>query len=241
MLLIHRSFFESPKEVVGVHCSNVPLDLSPQNTYEYFDKDSPYTIVFYTFGTSISFTVSLFIMFVISDRESKMKEIQHASGVSIYMYWGVSFVWDYLTYCAYISIYQIPILRIAKEVPALEWYAMVSQYALQMMFGLFSIPFVYLLGYKYTSAINGFLGSSFTNILLGVYCFLLTIGYFEAYKELLSKIIIHMPSTALLQGAVNVGRVIVLNHQCMRAQKSLQLGYTFMCDIEEYSICCGKV
>lgn len=236
-LYLYRSLFENTEEKVGIHCNNIPLTISAGKKHEFYDENVPNLILIYVIGSSVSLLGSLCITFVISDRESKLKEIQHAAGVSIYMYWGITFIWDFLSYCIYIMVFLIPTFFL--HIPGHYNYEIIAEFTLLFAYGLFLIPFIYLVSLKFSDVYVGYFSCVLLNILLGLYNYVVITGFFSAYKSKLSALDIYIPPISMLLGYSKINRVVKLNQFCKEDQEYLNIGYNFLCDIEENRVCCG--
>ena len=64
----------------------------------------------------MAFLASSFVVFLVQEKASKAKHLQFVSGVSPFIYWTASFVWDTINYL--VPVVLIVIIFAAFDVPA---------------------------------------------------------------------------------------------------------------------------
>ena len=64
---------------------------------------------------AFSFIPGGFILYLISERVQKQKQLQDISGVGFFMYWLIAFVWDLIVYCIAVGLSVIVVCIFQKD------------------------------------------------------------------------------------------------------------------------------
>uniref|UniRef100_A0A336MK43 CSON001010 protein n=1 Tax=Culicoides sonorensis TaxID=179676 RepID=A0A336MK43_CULSO len=122
-------------------------------------------------GFVFSLAAAFYIMFPIRELATKSKLLQVVSGINSVIYWGCSFIWDYLTFMVTALCYVITIAVFQEE----GWSTFSELSRILILFAVFIyavIPLCYLFAFKFTQPSAGFAKIAMIFILTGLFCFL---------------------------------------------------------------------
>eukprot|EP00062_Callorhinchus_milii_P012447 gi/632959600/ref/XP_007895712.1/ PREDICTED: ATP-binding cassette sub-family A member 13 [Callorhinchus milii] len=122
--------------------------------------------------------------YIIRDRVTGQKRIQHISGLSYWLYWLTNFLYDMV-------YYLVPVTLCIAIIAAFRFAAFTSQvnlgatYLLLLLFGFATLPWMYLLSRFFSSSDAAFITYIAINLVLGL-CTILT-AYLPRFIALLSN------------------------------------------------------
>ncbi|XP_053658365.1 phospholipid-transporting ATPase ABCA3-like [Anopheles marshallii] len=121
-------------------------------------------------GFAMSFIAALYIMFYIKERTSRAKLLQFVSGINVFTFWIVSFVWDFFTYVITALIY-IATLAAFQEEGWASFEELGRVFLVLIVFGLAFLPVTYLFSYWFEVPATGFVKMMIVNIFSGTIFF----------------------------------------------------------------------
>ena len=116
---------------------------------------------------ALSLIPASFLVFLLGERETNMKQLQFVSGVKPYIYWISNYVWDLLNYIVPCSlcIFIFLIFNVESYVNKDNLPCLVC---LMLLYGWAIIPAMYPLNYLFKTASTAFVVSSSLNIFIGI-------------------------------------------------------------------------
>uniref|UniRef100_A0A182UD52 ABC transporter domain-containing protein n=1 Tax=Anopheles melas TaxID=34690 RepID=A0A182UD52_9DIPT len=121
-------------------------------------------------GFAMSFIAALYIMFYIKERTSRAKLLQFVSGINVFTFWIVSFVWDFLTYVITALIY-IATLAAFQEDGWSSFEELGRVLLVLIVFGIAFLPVTYLFSFWFEVPATGFVKMMIVNIFSGTIFF----------------------------------------------------------------------
>uniref|UniRef100_A0A6E8W4G1 ABC transporter domain-containing protein n=1 Tax=Anopheles coluzzii TaxID=1518534 RepID=A0A6E8W4G1_ANOCL len=121
-------------------------------------------------GFAMSFIAALYIMFYIKERTSRAKLLQFVSGINVFTFWIVSFVWDFLTYVITALIY-IATLAAFQEDGWSSFEELGRVFLVLIVFGIAFLPVTYLFSFWFEVPATGFVKMMIVNIFSGTIFF----------------------------------------------------------------------
>lgn len=149
----------------SIHVYNQPLPESASEAVDAILSDATGLNlgIFMTFSSG--FLMASFALFVLVERVCKAKHVQFVSGVNIYIFWGSSYLWDWLSMI-------VPGIGLIIILAAFNIDAYNGQYGLVfgvfMMFTFAAIPFVYCISYLFSTPSGAYATISIVFVLLGL-------------------------------------------------------------------------
>ncbi|XP_055599073.1 phospholipid-transporting ATPase ABCA3-like isoform X2 [Uranotaenia lowii] len=121
-------------------------------------------------GFAMSFIVAMYIMFYIKERTSRAKLLQFVSGISVFTFWCVSFIWDYFTFLITALVY-LGTLAIYQEEGWATPEDLSRVLSIMVVFGFAFLPLTYLCSFWFDVPSTGFVKMMMINIFSGTICF----------------------------------------------------------------------
>uniref|UniRef100_A0A8W7P6N4 ABC transporter domain-containing protein n=1 Tax=Anopheles coluzzii TaxID=1518534 RepID=A0A8W7P6N4_ANOCL len=121
-------------------------------------------------GFAMSFIAALYIMFYIKERTSRAKLLQFVSGINVFTFWIVSFVWDFVTYVITALIY-IATLAAFQEDGWSSFEELGRVFLVLIVFGIAFLPVTYLFSFWFEVPATGFVKMMIVNIFSGTIFF----------------------------------------------------------------------
>lgn len=112
--------------------------------------------------------MAFYALFYIKERVTRSKLLQFVSGVKVFTYWGVSFLWDFVSVAITILLFLCALVAYQEE----GWatYNEIARIMLVMfMFAYASLPFVYLASFLFSIPSTGFIRLAIGFVLSGKY------------------------------------------------------------------------
>ncbi|XP_053689710.1 phospholipid-transporting ATPase ABCA3-like [Sabethes cyaneus] len=158
-----------------VNCSigvtNNPLPYRLETRFEQLDTgaNSGFQLAFNT-GFAMAFVAALYIMFYIRERTTRAKLLQFVSGVNVFLFWAVSFVWDYLVFVV-VSLFYLAAVAAIQQEGWSTFAQLVKVFLVLLLFGFAVIPTTYLFSYLFDVPATGFVKLMLLNVLTGTVFF----------------------------------------------------------------------
>uniref|UniRef100_A0A182SZB0 ABC-2 type transporter transmembrane domain-containing protein n=1 Tax=Anopheles maculatus TaxID=74869 RepID=A0A182SZB0_9DIPT len=121
-------------------------------------------------GFAMSFIAALYIMFYIKERTSRAKLLQFVSGINVFTFWIVSFLWDFFTYIITALIY-IATLAAFQEDGWSTFEELGRVFLVLLVFGIAFLPVTYLFSFWFEVPATGFVKMMIVNIFSGTIFF----------------------------------------------------------------------
>ncbi|XP_053391292.1 phospholipid-transporting ATPase ABCA3-like [Mercenaria mercenaria] len=148
--------------------ANHPLPRSIQDQInDEFNKETTGFTVAFNIVFGMAFLASSFTLFLIKERATKAKHLQFSSGVNMFSFWPATFCWDLINYL-------IPAICLLLTLRAFSVDAFVADYNLAhialllVLYGIATLPFMYLWSFLFTVPSTGYVWITMFNILSGV-------------------------------------------------------------------------
>uniref|UniRef100_A0A336L4T4 CSON004232 protein n=1 Tax=Culicoides sonorensis TaxID=179676 RepID=A0A336L4T4_CULSO len=170
--LIYNAILKVFCQNCSISVSNHPMPLSSDSKREMLKNGNNvgFNLAFNS-GFVFSLAAAFYIMFPIRELATKSKLLQVVSGINSVIYWGCSFIWDYLTFMVTALCYVITIAVFQEE----GWSTLSELSRILILFAVFIyavIPLCYLFAFKFTQPSAGFAKIAMIFILTGLFCFL---------------------------------------------------------------------
>jgi ATP-binding cassette subfamily A (ABC1) protein 3 len=107
-----------------------------------------------------------FLIFLVSEKESKAKHVQFVSGVTPFAYWFSAYWWDFFCYLA--PMFGCFTLFAAFNIEAYIGVNFHYVLGLFLLYGLSIIPLIYLSSFLFTNASSAFVRMTLFNIITGL-------------------------------------------------------------------------
>ncbi|XP_062564160.1 phospholipid-transporting ATPase ABCA3-like [Armigeres subalbatus] len=156
----------------SIDISNNPLPFRPETRFTQLQggNNMGFQLAFNT-GFSMAFVAAMYILFYIRERVSRAKLLQFVSGVNVFAFWMVSFLWDYATYIITILFY-IAILAAFQEDGWSTGEELGRVFLVLFVFGFAFLPFTYLMSFFFDVPASGFVKLMIFNIFTGMIFFM---------------------------------------------------------------------
>ncbi|XP_017056192.1 phospholipid-transporting ATPase ABCA3 isoform X3 [Drosophila ficusphila] len=120
------------------------------------------------------FVSSIYILFLIKERESRAKLLQFVGGVKVWTFWLTQFICDFATYIVTALIVVITI--VCFQEPGLSSFGELGRYfLLLLLFGFAVLPFIYIMSLFFKEPATGFARVSIVNIFCGMALFIVVV------------------------------------------------------------------
>ncbi|XP_037723613.1 ATP-binding cassette sub-family A member 3 isoform X1 [Drosophila subpulchrella] len=120
------------------------------------------------------FVSSIYILFLIKERESRAKLLQFVGGVKVWTFWLSQFICDFATYIVTALIVVITI--VCFQEPGLSSFGELGRYyLLLLLFGFAVLPFIYIMSLFFKEPATGFARVSIINIFCGMALFIVVV------------------------------------------------------------------
>lgn len=225
-------------EKLRISVSSTPCEFNIKEKVEYLQENIIHVELYFAIGTILPFLVSSFISFPITDRVSHMKSMQHMAGVSIWMYWIINFIWDFLNYTVIVTIICLPLPFLYIEGLNMTEYILV--WMTIVVYGLFALPFVYCLSLCFSDAIVGYFATAAIFISTGNYSIIVAISMFKSRYSNFYEYMIHTPQFGLIGTIMHIHNKGLTKEYCDQEVEYLEVTKSFVCDSDTGSACCGK-
>ncbi|XP_063704504.1 phospholipid-transporting ATPase ABCA3-like [Culicoides brevitarsis] len=246
ILMMQNAILKSFRSDCEISVYNKPLPVSAESRTQQLNQGNNmgFQLAFNT-GFAMAFTAAFYTLFYIKERTTRSKLLQFVSGVNIFTYWAVSFIWDYLSFLVTILLYLATLVCFQEE----GWRT-VSELGrvlvILLLFTWAALPMTYLISFWFTIPSTGFTRMSMLNILTGVIAFMIVFimqaGIFPDLKTIgdtLNWIFLIFPNFAMTQSFSNLN-IITQKAQICKAQCEGLTGCTEQLMCQFIPICCDQ-
>ncbi|XP_055599142.1 phospholipid-transporting ATPase ABCA3-like [Uranotaenia lowii] len=156
----------------SIRVTNKPLPFRPETRFTQLQagNNMGFQLAFNT-GFAMAFVAALYVMFYIKERVTRAKLLQFVSGVNVFFFWLVSFLWDYMTYIITVLFY-IATLAAFQEDGWSTFEQLGRVFLVLMVFGFAFLPLTYLLSFRFDVPASGFVKLMLLNIFTGIIFFM---------------------------------------------------------------------
>ncbi|BFG01721.1 ATP-binding cassette sub-family A member 3 [Drosophila madeirensis] len=120
------------------------------------------------------FVSSIYILFMIKERESRAKLLQFVGGVKVWTFWLSQYICDFATYTFTAFIVILTILCFQEA--GLSSFGELGRYfLLLLLFGFSALPFIYIMSLFFREPATGFARVSIINIFCGMALFIVVV------------------------------------------------------------------
>lgn len=120
------------------------------------------------------FVSSIYILFLIKERESRAKLLQFVGGVKVWTFWLSQFICDFASYIVTALIVVITIVCF-QETGLSTFGELGRYYLLLLLFGFAVLPFIYIMSLFFREPATGFARVSIVNIFCGMALFIVVV------------------------------------------------------------------
>ncbi|EDW27108.1 GL16575 [Drosophila persimilis] len=120
------------------------------------------------------FVSSIYILFMIKERESRAKLLQFVGGVKVWTFWLSQFICDFATYIFTAFIMILTILCF-QEAGLSSFGELARYFLLLLLFGFSALPFIYIMSLFFKEPATGFARVSIINIFCGMALFIVVV------------------------------------------------------------------
>ncbi|XP_075727970.1 phospholipid-transporting ATPase ABCA3-like isoform X4 [Rhipicephalus microplus] len=200
--------------------------------------------------TALAFLSSSFVLFPTHERVTKSKLLQLMAGVPGVLFWGITFLWDFVVFAVCSTAVMIPLLAInpngvftsSPSVPA-------ATYFLFLLYGWAAIPFSYLFsyvkdkpssGYSLLTTINVITGVMLS-IVMAVVSFLAKFPMFGINEDAVQKSMWFLrvvPGFAVTWGFSNIHEIGGDPAKCAKLTSTLLKSYCPVSELMGIEVCC---
>ncbi|XP_065074348.1 phospholipid-transporting ATPase ABCA3-like [Ochlerotatus camptorhynchus] len=168
---LYNAFLKLSCSSCQINTVNKPLPYRPNTRFTQLQAGNNlgFQLSFNT-GFAMSFIAALYIMFYIKERTSRAKLLQFVSGVNVFTFWSVSFIWDYITFLITALIYLATLTAFQED----GWSTgeeLGRVYMILCVFGLAFLPITYLFSFWFEIPSTGFVKMMMINIFTGTIFF----------------------------------------------------------------------
>eukprot|EP00049_Salpingoeca_infusionum_P004186 m.75537 g.75537 ORF g.75537 m.75537 type:complete len:1711 (-) comp12452_c2_seq4:1262-6394(-) len=155
----------SPTELF-VTTMNAPLPPNTLETAQSQNESQTGFFIAFTIMFGISFLVSSFAVFPITERNNKAKHIQFVSGVDGISYWAATYMWDVINFL--IASIMCLVLFAAFKVDAYSHERIGYISMLFVFYSFAALPTMYILSYLFDNPSKGYTFLTIANIVTGL-------------------------------------------------------------------------
>ncbi|CAH0549840.1 unnamed protein product [Brassicogethes aeneus] len=180
-------------------------------------------------GMGFTFSTTIFIVFIIEERISSFKIYQKIAGVKMWIFWMVTFIFDFCTF-VFISIVYILCLRFFQYTGFTTYAELGRLLALLAAFAYSGLPTLYWFGFLFKNATGGFVKVSVFSVVvcIGIIIFnqmLMTFNMLEPLQVMRGVFVI-LPHYALGEGVLNLWLLYFNNKMCQLQAEDRYQHYT---------------
>ncbi|XP_055537148.1 phospholipid-transporting ATPase ABCA3-like isoform X2 [Wyeomyia smithii] len=167
----YNAILKSICENCEIAVVNKPLPYRPNTRFTQLQAGNNlgFQLSFNT-GFAMSFISAMYIMFYIKERTSRAKLLQFVSGMNVFIFWCVSFLWDYFTFAITALVY-LGILAVFQEEGWSSPEELGRVFLVLCVFGLAFLPTIYLFSFWFQIPSTGFVKMMILNIFTGTIFF----------------------------------------------------------------------
>ncbi|XP_058116458.1 phospholipid-transporting ATPase ABCA3-like [Anopheles ziemanni] len=168
---MYNAMIKSINAAYEITIINKPLPFKAETRFTQLEAGNNlgFQISFNT-GFAMSFIAALYIMFYIKERTSRAKLLQFVSGINVFTFWIVSFLWDFMTYVITALLYIIT-LAVFQEEGWATFEELGRVFLVLIVFGIAFLPVTYLFSFWFEVPATGFVKMMIVNIFSGTIFF----------------------------------------------------------------------
>uniref|UniRef100_W4VRK6 Putative lipid exporter abca1 n=1 Tax=Corethrella appendiculata TaxID=1370023 RepID=W4VRK6_9DIPT len=172
LLLAYNAILKTICTGCELELTNKPLPFSSETIEEHDKKNTSLGLqLAFNAGFAMSFATAFFMLFYIKESTSKAKLLQFVSGVSVSIFWLVSFIWDYFIFLITLMLFVSTLAMFQQEgwssVDELGTFSLVL-----LCFGIAVLPFTYLMSFLFTIPSSGYSKLLMINLFSGTMLFI---------------------------------------------------------------------
>ncbi|XP_040061354.3 LOW QUALITY PROTEIN: phospholipid-transporting ATPase ABCA3 [Ixodes scapularis] len=200
--------------------------------------------------TALAFLSSSFVLFPTHERVTKAKLLQLMAGVPGVLFWGTTFLWDFLIFAICSTAIMVPLLAINPNGIFLSSAGLAgATYFLLLLYGWAAIPFSYLFSYVKKTPSAGYALLTTINVITGVMLsivisvvfFLGKLKVFGIDEEALAKSMWALrlvPGFSVTWGFANIHEIGGDLRRCSQIPEAMLKSYCPMAAVFNIEVCC---
>ncbi|CAN8022545.1 unnamed protein product [Ixodes persulcatus] len=200
--------------------------------------------------TALAFLSSSFVLFPTHERVTKAKLLQLMAGVPGVLFWGTTFLWDFLIFAICSTAIMVPLLAINPNGIFLSSAELAgATYFLLLLYGWAAIPFSYLFSYVKKTPSAGYALLTTINVITGVMLsivisvvfFLGKLKVFGIDEEALAKSMWALrlvPGFSVTWGFANIHEIGGDLRKCAQISEAMRKDYCPMATLFNIEVCC---
>ncbi|XP_062556229.1 phospholipid-transporting ATPase ABCA3-like [Armigeres subalbatus] len=217
---LYNALLKTHCETCDINTINKPLPYQPNTRFTLLQAGNNlgFQLSFNT-GFAMSFIAAIYILFYIKERTSRAKLLQFVSGINVFTFWSVSFIWDYFTFIVTALVYLATLIAFQEE----GWSTteeLGRVFLIVCVFGLSFLPITYLFSFWFEIPSTGFVKMMIINIFSGSVFFTATfILKFDAFDladiaGILERIFMIFPLYSLSLSLSNINDIVTTKSIC---------------------------
>ncbi|XP_017124894.1 phospholipid-transporting ATPase ABCA3 isoform X2 [Drosophila elegans] len=173
--MVHNAIATQLNPKIKIQVTNAPL---PYTTSTLLSQLSMGTNLGTQLASNLCFCMcfvsSIYILFMIKERESRAKLLQFVGGVKVWTFWLTQYICDFASYIVTALIVVITI--VCFQEPGLSSFSELGRYyLLLLLFGFAALPFIYIMSLFFKEPATGFARVSIINIFCGMALFIVIV------------------------------------------------------------------
>lgn len=245
MHLLYNAILKSYCPDCEISVINRPLPVSFETKKQQLSIGANFGVeLAFNTGFAYAFVSAFYVLFYIKERVTRSKLLQFVSGVNIFTYWTVSFLWDYLSFMIAVVMYLITLVLLREE-GWTDFDEIMRLCLLMAIFGWFVLPVVYLFSFLFSVPSGGFTRMTMIFVLSGtmfyILVFILESDLFDSieFARMLNRAFYLFPHYSLIRAINNMNIITQTRDICQAACEEIagcteELTCTFVPD------CCGE-
>ncbi|XP_038069738.1 phospholipid-transporting ATPase ABCA1-like isoform X2 [Patiria miniata] len=215
-MLFRGNVEESKRDQYGISTYNYPINLTTDELQDMIMKELPIsmsTAIFVVFA--LAFVPASFVVFLITERESKSKHLQIISGISPTTYWVSTLLWDLINYLIP-AILTMLVFKCFNQKAFVSTEALPATVLLLLMYGWAITPMSYPASFFFSTPSTAYLSMACSNMLIGIVTIMTTfilefLGMDDpnmlATNESLKQLFLIFPPFCLGEGLMKMSNV----------------------------------
>lgn len=173
--MVHNAIAQTLSPNISIEVTNAPLPYTTSTLLSQLSTGN-------NLGTQLAsnlcfcmcFVSSIYILFLIKERESRAKLLQFVGGVKVWTFWCTQFICDFVTYA--ITAFIVIITIVCFQESGLSTFGELGRYfSLLLLFGFACLPFIYIMSLFFKEPATGFARVSIVNIFCGMALFIVVV------------------------------------------------------------------
>ncbi|XP_022097183.1 ATP-binding cassette sub-family A member 1-like isoform X2 [Acanthaster planci] len=215
-MLFRGNMDESERHKYGITTYNYPINLTSDELQDIIMKELPIsmsTAIFVVFA--LAFVPASFVVFLVTERESKSKHLQFVSGISPTTYWVSTLLWDLMNFLIPVVL-TILVFRCFSQKAYIGTEALPATILLLLMYGWAITPMSYPASFYFSTPSTAYLSMACANMLIGIVTIMTTFileflgmddSNLMSTNESLKKLFLIFPPFCLGQGLMQMSNV----------------------------------